>query len=216
MITRFHRQRIGIPGPIGDATIPPGEWTSVQQRLTDVEGLANTTNPYPLQAGVYISTKSHGLGGTPVSSTLTPLQQRWTPVFVPTSFLAQSMSVNVTVGQPGARIRLSMYGPDRSLLASYYTGPAETTGWKEFELSGTPLRIPRGINYLSVQCNEVANVEIMHLSGGFLLYHSAAGAMADYGALRKNNVSFDAALPTVQSDGAMLYPPFLGIKVSSL
>lgn len=192
--------------------LDPATSVEILNRLDAVEGLADTINPYPMVANRYLSTKSHGFGGAAASAPITPLQRLWAPIFIPAPFETFAMTVNVSVPQVGAEIRLALYDRTGARKRSFSTASAETAGWKGLVIATGEL-VPRGLNYLMVQCNGVAGVELLHLSGGYSMYHST-NAMEEYGSLRGSG-DFAVLPDTIEGNtvGGSALVPYLGIRV---
>jgi hypothetical protein len=209
MSQEFRRDRVGIPGSLPAAAITGAEWTDTRTRLTAVELQSAAVNPYRRTNNAYLSTQSHGLGGSVIDIALPAEEIVWTPIFLPFGFTSTSMAVRVTVAQPGAVIQLGLYNASGTLQQDFGTANADTVGWKHLEIA-TGTVVSAGENALCVHLNNTAGVQIRGLTNALALYHSAT-TLGTYFGFRGTR-TFGSLPAAIESLGATGNAPMLAIR----
>lgn len=216
MTEEFRRDRIGI-GILSHSEgveILPQDWTSALSRITAVERVASSLNPYPLGLGGsrWISPQSHGLGGTRQSFALAPKELVWSPIFTSVSFNTMAMCVEVTAANSVGKLRLGLYDANRALIADFGECDASTTGWKVLEIS-TPATVTPGMSLLAVQANNIAGMEIRQLTGGLAMYHSGSTLMVPVHGIRTLDLNYGPMPATAPLGAAATSIPLLGLRL---
>lgn len=158
-----HRMARGIIVE-GASGILASEWTDVLERLTTVEGVAETFLPYTPDTGQYISPVTHGIGDKNQETVgiVQPNNVYWTPIWVPQAITTNSMAVHVTDPAAGGTLTLGLYDRNGSLVRSYGTVTTDTGGWKIAALStGVTQEVPPGLSWLAVKANTTSDIEIV-------------------------------------------------------
>lgn len=206
----FRRERIGVPGPDGH-TISSGDWTDVRDnRLPAVERVAAALNPYPLRTNSYISSQTHGLGGTRISAAITAEQVLWVPIFVPTAFTSLAMAVYVSTAVAGASLQLGLYNGSGGLQQDFGVADAATTGWKTLTIV-TAVTVSNGLNYLCVHANNIAGISIDQLTDGLGMFHSLA--TLTIAPSFRSTATFGTLPATVATGSSLSTAPLLAIRV---